>query len=349
MGNDKSKTYYGILKYNSINIGDEIQSIAASRFLPHIDYYINRETIRKWQGTTSEEKTKLICNAWWMWCPSSFPPPPTIEPCLISMHICPEARKHFLKPEIKNYLLKHGPVGCRDKSTANFLNANKIPAYFSGCLTLTLERIPGLPKKDFIITVDLPEHIVRKIRERTNRPVYDLSRFLMPSLTINRLSMAKTMLYLYQSAHCVISSRLHVAMPCLALQTPVLLIDTNDETLHNDGRYDGLRELCNTISEDDFLASDDAYNLENPPRNKDDYKKIRDELIQRCFEFTGFDRKDSLFAEYKDSDTIILNLISCLRYDYNCISRFCWYTKGIDVVKCILKRVFLKKTQHDLP
>lgn len=33
---------YALFSYSTENIGDEIQSIAASRFLPQIDYYINR-------------------------------------------------------------------------------------------------------------------------------------------------------------------------------------------------------------------------------------------------------------------------------------------------------------------
>ena len=36
---------YGLLSYSSVNIGDEIQSVAQSRFLPRIDEYVQRETI----------------------------------------------------------------------------------------------------------------------------------------------------------------------------------------------------------------------------------------------------------------------------------------------------------------
>ena len=35
---------YGLLYYkDTVNIGDDIQTYAARRFLPHIDYYIDRE------------------------------------------------------------------------------------------------------------------------------------------------------------------------------------------------------------------------------------------------------------------------------------------------------------------
>ena len=38
---------YGVLKYSSVNIGDDIQSIAAMRYLPRIDEYIHRDRVDK--------------------------------------------------------------------------------------------------------------------------------------------------------------------------------------------------------------------------------------------------------------------------------------------------------------
>ena len=154
--------YYGLLKYSSINIGDEIQSIAALRFLPSIDKLVHRESISKYRA---DKKTKLIMNAWWMWRPNFFPPSKDIEPLLISMYINTDIRNKFLQDKTKKYLIENGPVGCRDKFTAEYLNNNGIPAYFSGCLTLTLQRNPKLKRKDYILTVDLPEIIVNEIKK----------------------------------------------------------------------------------------------------------------------------------------------------------------------------------------
>lgn len=64
-------------------------------------------------------------------------------------------------------------------------------------------------------------------------------------------------------------------MPCLAFETPVLILDTNDNPLHSDGRYEGLKELCNLIKEDDFMKNKNIYNFETPPCNSDEYKVIR--------------------------------------------------------------------------
>ena len=241
---------YGLICNSSCNIGDEIQSIAAARFLPHIDTYVHREQVNRFK---SDKKTKLIMNAWWTRLPKTFPPSKDIIPLLISMHFKHQLRKKTPMPGYTVYFKKYGPVGCRDKATAKWLNDNGIPAYFSGCLTLTLQRNPSLKREDYILGVDLPKHIVKEIKSRTNRPVYNIPRTLLPLNLNKRFRLAKTMLYLYHNAHCVVTSRLHAAMPCLAFETPVLMLDTKNNWLRRDGRYDGLMELCNIVTEDDFM------------------------------------------------------------------------------------------------
>lgn len=107
---------YGALKFNSTNIGDEIQSIAAQRFLPQVDYYIFRDHLNKF---SSDEKVKLIMNSWYTWKPRNFPPSECIDPLLISMFINPDCREKILTKDTIAYLKKYGPVGCRDLSTKN--------------------------------------------------------------------------------------------------------------------------------------------------------------------------------------------------------------------------------------
>jgi exopolysaccharide biosynthesis predicted pyruvyltransferase EpsI len=54
-----------------------------------------------------------------------------------------------------------------------------------------------------------------------------------------RMYYANDILNKYKSAKCVITSRLHAALPCLALGTPVLLINTQPDQY----RFEGLKEL----------------------------------------------------------------------------------------------------------
>ena len=170
---------HSILAYNSINIGDEIQSIAASRFVPDVDEFVYREQISDFVPK-SGNITKCILNAWWMWRPEKFPPSKYIDPLLTSLYIKPAIRKKFLTGEVRKYFLDHGPVGCRDVGTYEWLQSQNIPAYFSGCLTLTLQRNYKIPRQDYILCVDVPDECVQYIKTKTSRPVYSISRMLSP-------------------------------------------------------------------------------------------------------------------------------------------------------------------------
>ena len=119
---------YGIISYSSVNIGDEIQSVASSRFLPKIDDHVYREQIANFVST-SKKKVKLIMNGWWLWQPQNFPPSSFVNPLLISMHIQESIRNNFLTSKTKDFLIKFGPVGCRDLDTYNYLIENDIPAF----------------------------------------------------------------------------------------------------------------------------------------------------------------------------------------------------------------------------
>lgn len=335
--------FYGLLRYSSINIGDEIQSIAASRFLPRVDRYIRRERISKYK---SSKKTKLIMNAWWMWNQRFFPPSEDIEPLLISMYIRAAIRDTFLTDKTKKYLIEHGPVGCRDKSTEKYLQENGIPAYFSGCLTLTLEKNPEIKKRDFILTVDIPEYIQNEIRKRTSRPVYNISRMLFPICSgFDRFRLANAMLNLYQSAHCVVSRRLHVAMPSLAFETPFLLLDTNDNTVLNDPRFEGVIELCNYYKEIDFIYNKDLYDFDNPPPNPPHYRKIKEDLIKRCSEFTGYNNPESLLIKEPEP---LITILQLLEYKYKNVKRALWWAEPKDLILTFIKKVFFKMDKHDL-
>ena len=140
---------YGILAYNSANIGDEIQTVAQMRFVPTVEAHVYREVINKFESKDGK-KVKLMTNAWWMKNATNFPPTECIDPLLISMHIRPAIKKKFFTKATKEYLINHGPVGCRDLETLELLEKQKIPAYFSGCLTLTLQPNPKVKKEDYI-------------------------------------------------------------------------------------------------------------------------------------------------------------------------------------------------------
>ena len=336
---------FGLLVNSSINIGDEIQSVAAKRFLPRVDKRVHRERINKFKN---DKKTKLIMNAWWTRRVWAFPPSDDIEPLLISMHFCSSFRKYnkgVLPKEYKDYLIKYGPVGCRDTSTVKYLESQGVPAYFSGCMTLTLQANPTVEKKNYILCVDVDKEILEEIKKRTNRPVFNITRKLLPLKVKNRFHLANAMLRIYQSAHCVVTSRVHVSMPCLALGTPVLMLNPKDNLVKKNIRFGGLKELCHQVDADEFLNNPNVWDFENPPANPDDYKKLREDLIKRCSEFTGYNNEESMI---NNDEPIEIELIKCFKYDFKVPKRLAYFLEPKKILTLFWHRIVLKRDAFDI-
>lgn len=296
---------YGLLCYDYLeNLGNEIQSIAARRFLPEIDYFIDYNNLSTFKAS---DDFKMIMNAWYFHETKSWPPVDEfIHPLLISMHININNKNvlnHFLTEESRDFLVKYGPVGTRDHLTRDFLLENDIPAYFSGCLTLTLEGDNSVKKEDYILLVDVPKELIGFIKSKTDKKVYVLSHNPPMDLNKRRLSpefhyledriynsqekffFAECLLNLYERASCVITKRLHVALPCLAFNTPVLVI--NDEIINGERRFSSYKDLLNFYSLEEYMNNYTIFDVNNPPQNKKDYLKIRKELISTVKKFTG--------------------------------------------------------------
>ncbi|HHF0534157.1 TPA: hypothetical protein ACPHXL_003111 [Vibrio alginolyticus] len=344
----KDNEKFALIKYSSINIGDDIQSIAAKRFLPKIDAYVQRERTDEFN---SDFVHKLIMNAWWMWDVEHFPPSDSIEPLLISMYLRKEIRDDLINGKVRNYLIEKGPVGCRDTSTCDYLNSIGIPAYFSGCLTLTLVPNKKIPKEKFILAVDLDEHAVNRIKMMSDMPVYTMSRMLSPYFnSMNRLEIAELVLHLYQSAHCVVSPCLHVVLPCLALETSVLRVDTGDATggpAHSTGnakgRFSGMEHLAHTVEYDRFLNEDIDYDFDTPPKNPKDYKIIANKLVEQCSEFTGYRNEDSEIR----GEVPLLRLIQILEEDKTINNKAPYYTSFKGIISHLIDRIVFRKSRFD--
>ena len=283
---------FGLLCYRTDNLGDDMQSIAARRFLPRVDRYVDREALDE-LGFANGERLKLIMNGWFCHHPDKWPPAQLVEPLLVSFHVTnnPEpgtnvrAREEFARsPRILRYLQQHGPVGARDHSTLAWLRSQGIPSYFSGCLTLTLDAPPGRPREEFIVLNDVPDEVAAKIGAATKRPVRHTTH--ADSVTVGvqaRFDRAAALIDLYARALCVVTTRLHGALPCLAMGTPVLLIDAH----RDQSRFYGLNELVHHGSAAQILSGEIDYNVDDPPPNPGKHLGLRDELERRTAEFVA--------------------------------------------------------------
>lgn len=318
---------YGLMTYaensKTFNIGDYIQSLAAKQFLPRVDEYINREELASFNG----EKTKLILNGWFTHNASNWIPSESINPLIISFHINNTAAPFMLDEKGISYLKKHQPIGCRDYFTVDLLKAKGVEAYFSGCLTLTLDSyrvedslrnddiyivdpLYGFPNKDRILfntktflkgvlskeifEMGQSKQFLKQIftEELLNNAIYVKQE--LPANTYNdegKFQIAEDLLRKYAKAKLVITSRIHCALPCLALGTPVIYLNGFDSFVDS-CRLDGLNDLFNRIdinrSENSISNNfgfegkiDCNINLLNPSS----YLEYSGEMKLKCNEF----------------------------------------------------------------
>lgn len=297
------KTKYALYKYSTENVGDEIQSIAARRFLPQVDYYIDRDMVGEWRNRHQDEEVKLIANGWYMRSPFAWPPTDqTLKPLLISMYVEPNSvdgkkvpREVFLTPESRHYLAQYGPIGARDKTTLNFFRDNNIEAYFSGCVTLTLQREEKLPRCDYILAIDIPDELYDYLKGHTKRRIIRLSPYGDFEMAgTDRFAVAEYFLVLYQMAHAIVTTRLHAMLPALALETPVLLI--KQPGMYDPQRYAGLDNLARSATTQEYMTDYSLFDLDKPKQNPMDYLTIRRDLIKRCSDYTGYDTTNSFLT-----------------------------------------------------
>ena len=78
---------YGLIVFfNTDNIGDDIQSYAMEKFLPRIDYLIDREHLDGFYTTTGE-KVAAILGGWYLHTPINWPPSPFLKLLPVSIHV----------------------------------------------------------------------------------------------------------------------------------------------------------------------------------------------------------------------------------------------------------------------
>jgi hypothetical protein len=104
--------------------------------------------------------------------------------------------------------------------------------------------------------------------------------------------MAHDFLLKLSSAKLVVTSRIHTALPCLAMGTPVIFINGGFKNKLDNCRFDGLLEFFNRIDVDDkgcgaanFMFSGERINLNTIISNNDKHLKYASSLIRSCKKF----------------------------------------------------------------
>lgn len=215
------------------NIGDVLQAVAVADHLPEAPVVLDREDL---PGAADRGRLLLFANGWYMHDYSKFPPPPNIVPVYASVHFSNAAI--LQKRENILHFKKHGPVGARDWKTLAMLRAAGVPSYYSGCFTAGLKPRPADRGGGKLLVVDgidhrLPdaavEEIGRRLGMRPERVSHDPEGSSLPfaEYAVQSFARAGALLQAYCSAEIVVTTKIHCALPCLAMGVPVVLLHPN--------------------------------------------------------------------------------------------------------------------------
>jgi hypothetical protein len=124
------------------------------------------------------------------------------------------------------------------------------------------------------------------------------------------------MLKKYQSAYCVVTTRLHCALPCLALGTPVLMIKEEISRKRIETYYN----FFDTCTFDELLGGMKSDFFASPTIPSAYWQIYRDELRGLCKNFIhNTTIYTPILPEY--SDIIQINLLKCKALE--CIAQEC--------------------------
>lgn len=213
------------LTYSSTNIGDDMQSLASELHLDRVDRFIDRDQLASLQ---LDEPHACILGSWFTRGDLTKTPPAALRPILFGF--CAGLPNH-MEGAWLDYLRQHAPVGARDLATVEWLQRHGVQAYWSGCVTLFAGRRLNLPPsrhRSGILLVDIDEATEQQwlsdeISSRAERITNHISTERASDPATRRASLILLMNRLAH-AEAVVTQRLHIALPCVGLGTPVYVL-----------------------------------------------------------------------------------------------------------------------------
>ena len=229
------------LKNAFANLGDSIQALAMDSIYEQIGIdqddiqYIKRDFANEYTGT----KTKIPFYSEFARVNLSnrLPMSKDINVRMLLSAVFYDSFEELSKiyPDCYSTIKSWEPVSARDEVTADYLNKCGVETYLTGCFTICFPKRKTTPQTPKVFFVDIPqsleayipdhlksncEYITHgvpiqeyPISEKENQRLEDISRSILKKYK--------------DEATLVVTSRLHAAIPCIALGVPVIFACTN--------------------------------------------------------------------------------------------------------------------------
>ena len=214
---------YGLLSVpDSQNIGDAVQTFPLKDMYDERGIECAARVSSRWPGKYVGEKIILPMNSWNLYRGPGdairFKQSKDIDYRFLGYHL-----EGDLASFAKNVRLTSDyPIGCRDVPTRDFLRSIGYNAYFSGCISMTFpKRKDGDYKLVYVIDDDAKKGL--PFCDPVNLRL--LTSICLPgdgNWDLAEQMARKRIELLRDTAKLVITSRLHVYLPCVAMGIPVL-------------------------------------------------------------------------------------------------------------------------------
>lgn len=285
-------TEYGIAWYpRSDNLGDDLRTLAAVRLMPRVDRVLDADCLdAPLSGLREGDRLVALLSGSVLRSASHWPPEEHIAPVCVGVHASAEdvwgLPFESLDGAGRRYLSACAPVGCRDDRTVRLMEKIGVPHELTACLTLTLSAPENISPsgKPYVLCVDIPDEAVQALREAAHAAEADIDSTITHQRTggtedfQQRMKAAQALVERYAGARFVITRRLHCAMACLAVNTPVLL-------LYNSGyedvtRFAPMDQMMRTMPVDDFIRQIRQDGFPKPWANPPGVEAWRERLTQ---------------------------------------------------------------------
>ena len=266
---------------NTYNIGDYIQTLAVIKLIGHGYKVLDRERLDSYK----DKPRKVIVNGWFMENPLNFPLSNSLTPLFISFHINPSVSNKFLNKNTVKYLLKHQPIGCRDTYTQSLLEKHNIKTFFSSCVTLTFNKkdfMNSSYKKNTALiigafdrlkpNVEINKGIYKMLISLIKTP-YKFLNYQIKKMIFNQwlkkqnvhlnfahqvvrkkisshaegIKLAEEVLVKIANSDYIITSRIHSALPAVAMGKKVIFINEGLANINHSSRLSGLQSFFKSI------------------------------------------------------------------------------------------------------
>jgi len=270
----------------SDNLGDDLRTLAAARLLPRVDLALDADRPdTPLAGISAQDRAVTLFTGAFLRSTAHWPPQEQIAPVYLGAHFSAEdawgVPFEALQGAGRSFLTACGTVGCRDERTMRLMEKAGIPAQLTACVTLSLERPEVTPGQPYICCVDTPAEVaaaltefapgvgtqVREMTHQLDAPSHDFAA---------RMAHAEDVVRTYAGAAFVVTRRLHCAMVCLAVGTPVVL-------LYNSGyedvsRFAPMHTMVRTQPVEDFVAEVYRNGFPVAWRNPEGVKRWKDKI-----------------------------------------------------------------------